>query len=313
MADRYLVSGAAGFVGSWYTRHLLDQGHEVVALDRIDSAGYLGRLDRRAKFVRHDLAAELNSHVDRAIGDVDYVVHLAAGSHVDRSVTDPECFLFDNVVATFRLLQWARKRPIKKFLCMSTDEVFGAAPNNVTFREHDAFNPTNPYSALKAGAELLCPAWSNTYDVPIVIVRSTNIYGSGQDREKYIPLAAERIAKGELVQIHADANTMASSTRFYLHASDVCKAFDIILEKGGILGGTGAGRYNLSGHVEHSNLEVAQRIADHLGKQLRYELVAFVPNRPRHDQAYRVSWTKLAQLGWEPLVSLEDGLREALQ
>lgn len=313
MGNRYLLTGAAGFVGHHYARHLIQQGHQVIGLDRLDAAGYMGRLaGLNMKFIRHDLAAGINQRVDREIGDVDYVVHLAAASHVDRSVTNPEVFLRDNIVATFELLQWARTRPIKKLLNMSTDEVFGAAPRDVAFQEHDAFAPTNPYAAMKSGAEMLSPAWAATFGLPIVVVRSTNIYGSGQDDEKFIPLCVKRITNDQLIQIHADETCTKSSTRYYLHVSDVCRAFDIILDKGGVIGGVDSGRYNLTGELECSNLEVAKQIAELLGKPLRYELVSFVANRPRHDMAYRVSWTKLAGLGWEPLVPLELGLKEAL-
>ena len=310
---RYLVSGGCGFLGHHYVRHLLDQGHQVVVVDRIDSAGFLQRVDPRAGFVRHDLAARINSHVDRAIGEVDIVCHLAAASHVDRSVADPWSYVQDNVLATFNVLEWCRTRPIQKLVHMSTDEVFGPAPEGVTFKEHDVHSPGNPYAATKSAAEMLCPAWSSTFDVPIVIVHSTNIIGSGQDPEKFIPGCKQRILKDQLVQIHADPHTMKPSTRLYLHVSDVCRAFDAIIDKGGILGGNGGGRFNISGDTEHSNLAVALKIAEMLDRPLRYELVSFVPNRPRHDQRYSVSWTKLAQLGWEPLVSLEDGLAEALR
>lgn len=310
--SRYLVTGGAGFIGSHFTRHLLNAGHAVTVVDRIDSAGSLARVDSRARFIRHDLAAGINAHVDRAIGDVDVVCHLAAASHVDRSVADPWGYVQDNVMATFNVLQWCRTRPIQKLMHMSTDEVFGPAPDGVTFKEHDAHNPANPYAATKAAAEMLCPAWASTYDVPIAVVHCTNVIGSGQDPEKFVPLVAQRVSQDQLVQIHADPNTMRPSTRLYIHVSDVCRAFDAIIEKGGVLGGNGAGRYNISGDTEHSNLDVAQAVAGILGKPLQYELVSFVPNRPKHDQRYSVSWTKLAALGWEPRVGLEAGLREAI-
>ncbi len=312
---RYLVTGGCGFIGHHYVKHLVAQRHEVVVLDRLDSAGHLGRIDSIAgvKFVRHDLASAINGHVDRAIGEVDIVVHLAAASHVDRSVVSPAEYLQDNVVGTFNLLEWARKRPIRKVMCMSTDEVFGPAPEGREFFEHDALSPANPYAATKAAAELLCPAWANTFDVPIVVVRCTNVIGSGQDPEKFVPLVKHKVLNDQLVQIHADPSCKHSSTRFYIHVSDVCRAFDTIITAGGILGGNGAGRYNITGLREWSNLEVAQRIAGLLGRQLKHELVAFVPNRPKHDQRYAVAGDRLRELGWEPRVGLDAGLREALE
>lgn len=310
---RYLITGGAGFVGSHLTRYLVHKGHDVVALDRIDSAGYMGRLDGvPCKFVRHDLAAGINKHVDQAIGPVDMAIHLAAASHVDRSVSDPMCFLQDNILGTYSMLQWARTRHLKKLMVMSTDEVFGAAPIGRSFSEHDVMNPSNPYAGCKAAAELLVPAWAATWRIPAVIVRSTNLYGSGQDPEKFIPLVAGKVQSGDTVQIHADADCKIPSTRCYLHVSDACRAFELILEKGTVLGGNSGGRYNLSGGAEVSNLYVAEQIAEKLGKPLKHELVSFVPNRPRHDMRYAVSWDRLKELGWSPEVGLDDGLREAL-
>jgi dTDP-glucose 4,6-dehydratase len=315
--QRILITGAAGFIGSNLARYILENtGYSVASLDRLDDAGNLeriaelkGRFPARLQSYFHDLRAPI--HADFIRGEFKYIAHLAAGSHVDRSVRNPLEFVADNCTGTANLLEWARRHtPKTKLLYFSTDEVVGAAGDSEEFDELSPMNPLNPYAAAKAAGEVLCPAWANTYGLPIAVTRCTNVYGPMQHAEKFIPLCIERIARGEMIQIHAQG--ARSSTRFYVHVDDVSRAVLTVLEKGGTLGGRGTGRYGISGDQEYSNLDVARRIAHLMDRPLRYELVDFVPNRPRHDMRYAIKSSKLEELGWSPQVSFDDGLADVV-
>jgi dTDP-glucose 4,6-dehydratase len=315
-----LLTGAAGFIGSHLARYLLEHTDwSVVSLDRLDEAGNQQRLAKlveqhptRLSVVWHDLKAPIQPERLRRFGDFRYVAHLAAGSHVDRSVRDPVGFVMDNVLGTAHLLEYVRQHQphCEKALYFSTDEVFGPAPEGVIFDEHAPWNPENPYAASKAGAEALCPAWAAQYGLPIVITHCSNAYGPGQDGEKFIPLCAGKVARGELVQIHARGGKVSS--RLYIHVDDVSSAVLTILQKGGILHDAHSGKYNIVAAEELSNLLVAQQIADVLGRPLRHELVENPPNRPKPDMRYALSGAKLEALGWAPRVPFELGLRDAL-
>lgn len=323
MTTNILVTGGAGFIGSHFVRHVLrETDWHVTVLDKLDEAGSQGRLEAaklergdRLQFVWHDLRAPINPVMLRSRGEFRYVVHMAAASHVDRSVKDPVGFVLDNVLGTAHLFQYCliHNTP-KKLLYFSTDEVFGPAPVGVSYYESDRLNPNNPYAASKAAAEVLCPAWANTFDLPITVTHCTNVYGPGQYAEKFIPLCAEKIRNGETVQIHARDGK--PSSRYYVHVYDVCRAVMTVLMKGETIGSASTGRYNIAGDVEYSNLDVAKHIASLMVPQsltaFRYELVDHVPNRPRHDMRYAVRDEKLRALGWKPRVGLTEGLRHVL-
>jgi dTDP-glucose 4,6-dehydratase len=235
---------------------------------------------------------------------------LAAASHVTRSVQDPLGFIADNVLGTAHVLEYCRRFMPRKLLYFSTDEVFGPAPDGVTFDEYSQHAATNPYAASKAAAEALCPAWAITYGVPLCVTHCTNVFGEGQFREKFIPRCIEQIGRGELVQIHARDGV--PSSRYYVHAENIASAIVTVLEKGGLMGGPVTGKYNISGAEELSNLDVAQQIAALMGKELHHELVEFVPDRPRHDQRYAIKSTRLEALGWKPHVSFAEGLERTV-
>lgn len=317
MTKRILVTGAAGFIGSNFARYLLEHtDYSVTSLDRLDEAGSLERLaELKSRFPErldclwHDLRAAINPMLLRS-REFTYLVHMAAGSHVDRSVIDPIGFVMDNVVGTANLLEYARKhRPGVKVLYFSTDEVFGPAEPGEEFDEHARFNPENPYAASKAGGEALCPAYAAQYGMPIVVTHCSNAYGPAQHNEKFIPLAIERISRGEVLQIHARGGIVSS--RLYIHVSDVARATLTVLEKGGVICGPRSGRYNIKAAEELDNLYVAHCIAKLLGKSgtWRYELVENPPNRPKPDLRYALADSKLRALGWEPRVSFDEGLR----
>ena len=314
-----LITGAAGFVGSHLARYILENTDwKVVALDRLDEAGDQNRIaplrhyGERFKCLWHDLKAPINPVMLRFAGDFRYIAHLAAGSHVDRSVRDPVSFVMDNVVGTAHLLEYARHHQpnCEKVLHFNSDEVFGPAAEGEVFTEHDRWNPENPYSASKAGAGALCPAYAAQYGTPIVETFCSNIYGKGQYREKFIPLCADKVRNGEVVQIHARGGTVSS--RLYIFVDDVSRAVLTVLQKGGIMRDARSGKYAIVASEELSNLVVAEAIANHLSRPLRYEFIDNPPNRPKPDLRYSMDGSKLAALGWSPQVAFEDGLRDAL-
>ncbi len=311
---RCLLTGGAGFVGRHMLRYLLDHTDwDIVVLDRLDSAAMgwelaeLLKASDRCKWVHHDLRAAFSPQLSGKLGEFDYIIHMAAASHVTRSVKEPGEFIQDNVVGMLNLLEWARHQNAR-LLCFSTDEVYGASETLCTVG--DGFYPTNPYAASKAGAELLCPAWANTYGMDIVVTRCTNIYGPGQHEEKFIPLATRAILEGRTLQVHAAKDGTVSS-RCYIYVEDVCAATMAVLTRGGRLAGRGTGAYNISG-TDVSNLAVAQLLAMNLGHELRFELVTDPPDRPRPDLLYLVDDSATRALGWEPKVRLEEGIRRYL-
>ena len=307
---RILVTGAAGFIGRHFVRYLLDKTDwHITVLDRLGEGSKLADLWGlpRVEFEWHDLRAPM-----RAVSaQYRYIVHMAAGSHVDRSIKDPLGFVADNVVGTAHMLEFARRVDgLEKFLHFSTDEVFGAAANGKAFDEYDSFYPTNPYSASKAAAEALCPAWANTFGLPIVVTRCTNVAGPGQDGEKFIPSTIAKVGRGEVVQIHS--RNGAASSRKYIDVADVCSAAHTVLTRGGVISGRGSGCYNIAGETDYSNVDVAARIAELMGKTLAWELVEDPPGRPRPDLRYDLNNARLRNLGWEQRVPLESTLKRIL-
>ena len=323
MTDRILVTGGAGFIGARIIEELLERTDaHIVSLDRLDTSGTLERLAHLAKgehkdrltVVFHDLKAELNDRVRTKIGNITHIYHLAAGSHVDRSIEYPMEFVFDNVVGTGNLLEFARKHcsDLKWFLYFSTDEVFGPAPTGVAYKEWDRYNSGNPYSAAKAGAEELCLAFANTYRMPINITHTMNVFGVRQHPEKYIPICIRKTLKGEKITIHANKDCTKAGSRFYISVDDVADAMLFLLakhEKGELKNGD---KFNVVGSEEIDNLALAQRIADIQGKELVYEMVDFHSSRPGHDLRYALCGEKMKAMGWQPK-PLTDRLIETVE
>lgn len=321
---KLLVTGAAGFIGSHFVRYVLEHTDaSIVCLDRLDSAGDLNRLNANARlsFIHHDLRAEINWRVGDAVmtgrgtfdsKPFDHVVHMAAGSHVDRSVVDPVGFVLDNVVGTAHLFDFCRSRRAVsgKILYFSTDEVFGPAMMGQSFEPWARFNPTNPYAASKAGGEALCSAYESTYGLPIVVTHCTNVFGEQQHWEKFIPLVIRQIQRGETIKIHSDATKTKAASRFYTYVDNVSSAVMFLLEK---YASPPIEKYNISGTSEISNLELAQKVAALLHRQLRYEMVDFCPDRPKHDMRYAVDDSALRELGWREIVSFEEGLERVVR
>jgi dTDP-glucose 4,6-dehydratase len=329
MSKRILITGGGGFIA----HHLINQvlirtDWEVVTLDRLDYSGNLNRLHdllqdrtpaerKRVRTIFHDLKAEINPMLEADIGPVDIVAHLAAGSHVDRSIERPMEFVMDNVVGTCNLLEYARRQDnLERFLYFSTDEVFGPAPDGVKYDEYDRYNSTNPYSASKAGGEELAVAFQNTYDMPIYITHTMNVFGQRQHPEKFIPLCIRKARDGGVVTIHSDATKTIPGSRHYIHAEDVADATLFLLENDRTLdmtnnSGIKCPKFNICGATELNNLELAQMIADAQGKELKYEFMDFHSSRPGHDLRYALSGSRMASMGWTPK-PVEDRIAEVV-
>ena len=321
-----LITGGAGFIAHHLVSKILKETDwEIVTLDRLDYSGNLNRLNdilqefsaedrKRVKVVFHDLKAELNPLVRSEIGNVDYILHLAAGSHVDRSIDYPMEFVLDNVVGTCNILEFARTQEnLKRFIYFSTDEVFGPAPEGIKYKENDRYNSTNPYSASKAGGEELAVAYENTYGLPVYITHTMNVFGERQHPEKYIPMCIKKIRDGETVTIHSDPTKTIPGSRHYIHAEDVADAVLFLASKKFIettYGGAKCPKFNIVGSEELNNLELAQIIAEAQGKELKYDLVDFHSSRPGHDLRYALDGSKMKELGWEPAKSVKQRIAD---
>ncbi len=331
MTKRVLITGGAGFIAHHVIKTILDETDwEIVSLDRLDFSGNLNRLHdvlescdtetkKRVKIVFHDLKAEINPLISTLLGNVNIILHLAAGSHVDRSIEYPMEFVLDNVVGTVNLLEYTRRLTnLERFVYFSTDEVFGPAPVGVNYKERDRYNSTNPYSASKAGGEEMCVAYENTYGLPVYISHTMNVYGQRQHPEKFIPLTIRKVRDGDTVKIHADRTKTIPGSRHYIHAKDVADALLFLLNldskkiKTPDYGGAKCPKFNIVGAEEINNLELAKIIAEVQNKELKYELVDFHSSRPGHDLRYALSGEYMKSLGWYPKISLRDRITEVV-
>jgi dTDP-glucose 4,6-dehydratase len=325
---RVLITGGNGFVAHHWIEHMLkNTDWNIVTLDRLSNPnihGYDKLRDikaydnNRVQHFQHDLNMEIGEGLASELGKFDYILHVAAGSHVDNSITDPVPFVKNNVNSTLTMLEYARKHPVERFLYLSTDEVYGTAPEGVDYKEGDRYNPGNPYSASKAAAECLCYAYSNTYKVPIVITNSMNILGERQDPEKFFPKVINYVLDGKVLPIHSNKEKTEAGKRHYIHARNIASAMMFILQNTTeTLNCTDSslGKFHIVGEEEVDNLGFAKRIAKAVSKatgkdlELKYEMVDFHSSRPGHDLRYALSGEKLAKLGWEPPRKLDESIQ----
>ncbi len=330
---KVLITGGAGFIAHHLIYFLLkNTDWNLVSLDRLDYSGNLNRLDNilsslndkqrsRVKVIYHDLKSEINPWIIKELGDINIILHLAAGSHVDRSIDYPMEFVLDNVVGTANILEYARSihksTGLERFIYFSTDEIFGPAPKGVDYKENDRYNSTNPYSASKAGGEELSVAYENTYGLPVYITHTMNVFGERQHPEKFIPMCIKKIRDGELVTIHSDKTKQIPGSRHYIHAEDVSEAIYFLLTNPINIkldyGGAKCPKFNIVGSEELNNLELAQIIANSQGKDLKYEMVDFHSSRPGHDLRYSLSGEKMKKLGWEPSIRLTERIKQVVE
>ncbi len=299
--SRLLVTGGAGFIGSAFVRRTLARHADVhvTVLDKLTYAGNLANLapvagDPRHRFVQGDINdAPL---VDELAEMVNAIVNFAAESHVDRSIEEPDAFIQTDVHGTFTLLEAARRHPHERYLQVSSDEVSGNVPTGSAL-ETDGLRPRSPYSASKAGGDLLVQAYHTTYGVPAMITRASNNFGPYQYPEKVIPLFVTNAIDGEPLPLYGDGQQI----RDWLYVDDHCDAIELVLSSG-----EPGEIYNVGGGNELANLDLTRRILELTGRDL--SLVRRVPDRPGHDRRYSVDWGKLRDLGWEPAHGFEEAL-----
>jgi dTDP-glucose 4,6-dehydratase len=311
-----LVTGGCGFIGSNFIRHLCaTEGWRVVNLDKLTYAGNLENLSgitkKRHRFVKGDIADR--SLVDRLLEDEKpwAIVNFAAESHVDRSILDSSTFLQANIAGVQTLLESARRHPVHRFLQVSSDEVYGDQEGKEASDESAPLVPSSPYAATKAAADLLCLAYRRTYDVPVLITRSSNNYGPFQFPEKLIPLLIRNALNGMKLPIYGDGGQI----RDWLYVEDNCRAILAVLE-----GGTAGTIYNVATGAERTNLEVAEAICAAVAEELDLEAeklrerIEFVTDRPGHDRRYALNTDRAQRdLNWAPLMAFEVGLRQTIR
>jgi dTDP-glucose 4,6-dehydratase len=301
---KLLITGGAGFIASHVIDRFLKMSYwDIVILDRFTYAsGGLQRLKEinaydnpRVKIHNVNCAEPMSACLRKEIGDVDYILHMAAGTHVDNSIACPRDFVEANVFGTFEMLEYARSLPdLSRFIYFSTDEVYGPAAVGQKFSEWDRYNSCNPYSATKAGGEELVLAWANTYGVPAIITHCMNVVGERQHHEKFLPRVVRAALEGTLLKLHVDPRTGKMSSRNYFHAKDVAEATGFLIGQNAPI----REKYNIAGDQEISNLDVVLEVEKILGRTIRYELVNPTDVRPGFDVRYGLSGEKMKGMGW---------------
>lgn len=322
---KLLLTGASGFIGSHILEHvLINTDWDVACIASWKHKGTPERIEEvlsrdqswknRVNVITHDLESPITSRTAKRIGFPKYIINAAAESHVDRSITDPVPFVQNNVNVILNMLEFARTKRVANslhaFIQVSTDEVYGAAPEGVNHSEWSPILPSNPYAASKACQEAIAISYWRTYGVPLIITNTMNNFGEMQDPEKYTAKVIRNVQRCTPVPVHGKKGDIGS--RYYLHARNHADAILYLLRnvtpqmyKQGSLY---PDRYNVVGDVELNNLEVAQKVADIIGKPLTYEFVNFHATRPGHDKRYALDGSKLKRLGWSAPNSFSDSL-----
>jgi dTDP-glucose 4,6-dehydratase len=304
--NHLLITGGAGFIGSNFIHFMLKKYPKlkITNLDALTYAGNLANLediadDPRYTFVQGNICDE--KIVKEAMGPCDAVVNFAAETHVDRSIHEGGVFVDTDVRGVFVLCEEARRCSIQRFLHISTDEVYGSIDKGF-YKEIDRLNPSSPYSSSKAGGELLARSYFVTYNLPVLITRSSNNFGPYQYPEKLIPLFATNLIENKPVPVYGDGKQV----RDWLFVEDQCEALDLVLDKGEL-----GEIYNVGSHNEMFNMDVTKAIMKLLGKG--DDLITYVKDRPGHDRRYAVDIDKIRELGWTPKHDFAAGITKTVK
>jgi dTDP-glucose 4,6-dehydratase len=301
---RILITGGAGFIGSNFVYLVLKKhpDYEIVVLDKLTYAGRKENLQRvwgKIKFIKGDITKR--EDVEKAIKDCNWIVNFAAETHVDRSVVEAGTFLLTDIYGVYNLLEASRKFDISRFEQISTDEVYGHTRIG-SFKEEDGLNPRNPYSASKAGAEMLCQSFLETYDLPITITRSSNNYGPCQHPEKLIPKTIIYGLLNKPIPVYGTGKNV----RDWLYVEDNCEAISVVLHEGKV-----GDVYNIAAKQELENIQVVKTILKLINKP--ETLIKSVKDRPGHDLRYSLDTKRILGLGWEPKTKFEEGIRKTIR
>ena len=305
---KMLITGGAGFIGSNFIHYILSKynDYQVINLDKLTYAANLDNLkdiedNKNYRFIHGDIADQEFIFKLFENEKFDIVINFAAESHVDNSILNPQIFTITNILGTQVLLDACRKYNIKRFHQVSTDEVYGELPlddKNILFTEKTPLNPSSPYSASKASADMLVKSYYRTYSLPITISRCSNNYGPYQHLEKLIPLMISKAINNDNLPVYGNG----LNVRDWLHVYDHCTAIDLIIHEGKI-----GEIYNIGGNNEKSNIDVVKIILKELGKSEK--LIKYVNDRPGHDLRYAIDSTKIkTTLNWKPVYSFEKGI-----
>lgn len=310
MPNRILVTGVAGFIGSRFAELAIQQGWEVVGFARNSDQKSFVRIkhlmnNENFHLVLGDLTD--GNAVSGLVENIDVVVNFAAKTFVDHSIRDPKPFINSNLLGTYNLLEQARMYKTKLFFQVSTDEVYGAILEG-SYKEDARLNPTNPYSATKAAADVLAISYYNTYKLPVIISRTENNYGPRQHPQKAIPVFVKKALAGESLPIYGDGK----HRRMWLHVQDHCEAIMHLINRY-METGDGAGEiYHVAGEQELENIELAKKIFEILEVEGKMEFIDDWDIRPGHDRRYALDTSKLRDTGWTARYSLDEGLTETV-
>ena len=300
---RFLITGGAGFIGCNFVRYMLEKypDDEIAVLDKLTYAGRLENLQEvmnKITFIKGDICD--NEDVKK-VGDCNVIFNFAAETHVDRSILDAGVFVKTDVLGTYTLLEYARKHDVEKYIQISTDEVYGSIDKGSS-SEEDVLDPSSPYSASKAGADLLVKAYHRTHGLPVFITRSSNNFGPYQYPEKLIPVLILKAMHDEPLPIYGDGRNV----RDWIYVLDNCAGIDTVFQKGKI-----GEIYNIASGNEKQNIEIANMILEELEKPK--SLIKFVDDRHGHDKRYSLNIEKVRKLGWNSKYRFEDAVKETIR